>query len=283
MNGILTIAYLTFHEARSRKVVLAAVVLGIAFLLIFGVGFQLIYQDMTRTMTSAMDAAARLQRSSAMIFIVMAGLYAVNFLVVMMAVLMPIDTLSGEIRSGAIQTLVTKPIRREAIVIGKWLAFWLILLCYLVLMAGGVFVIVRVIANYEVPNAFLGLALLFLECTVLMTLSILGGTRLSTLANGVTVLGLYGLAFIGGWVEQIGTLFGNVTAQNFGVLTSLFVPTEALWQLAAYHMQPPFVRDVAFTPFIVASVPSTGMAVWAMLYVCITLAAALRQFNKRDL
>jgi hypothetical protein len=29
----------------------------------------------------------------------------------------------------------------------------------------------------------------------------------------VTVLGLYGLAFIGGWMEQLGTLLGNPTAR----------------------------------------------------------------------
>jgi Cu-processing system permease protein len=118
---------------------------------------------------------------------------------------------------------------------------------------------------------------------VLMTLSILGGTRLSTLANGVTVLGLYGLAFIGGWMEQIGTLLGNNTAQNFGIVSSLIVPTEALWQLAAYHMQPPLLRDVAIGPFTVTSVPSTWMVVWAIAYTLVALFIALRQFSTRDL
>jgi Cu-processing system permease protein len=284
MNGILTIAHLTFHEARSRKVVLAALIFGVAFLIIFAIGFYFIFTETSTPASNPLSSTSmRLQKSAGLTFIVLAGLYAVNFLVVMMAVLMPIDTLSGDIRSGTIQTLVTKPLRREAIVIGKWLAFWYILFFYLLLMAGGVLLIVRVIASYIVPNAALGMALIFLEATVLMTLSILGGTRLSTLANGVTILGLFGLAFIGGWLEQIGSLFGNVAAQNFGIITSLLVPTESLWQLASYNMQPAFVRDVAFTPFIVTSVPSNGMAVWAVIYIIGTLLLALRQFNMRDL
>jgi ABC-type transport system involved in multi-copper enzyme maturation permease subunit len=213
----------------------------------------------------------------------MAGLYAVNFLMVMTAVLMPVDTLSGDIRSGAIQTLVTKPVRREAIVLGKWLAFWLILVLYLLLMAGGVLLIVRVIAGLVMPNTLTGLALILLEATLLMTITILGGTRLNTLTNGVMALGLYGLAFIGGWMEQIGTLFGNVTAQNVGVIASLIVPTEALWQLASYNMQPPLLRDVAETPFVIASVPSNGMVMWAVAYTVIALALALRLFHTRDL
>jgi hypothetical protein len=84
-------------------------------------------------------------------------------------------------------------------------------------------------------------------------------------------------------MEQIGTLFGNATAQNFGVVASLIVPTESLWQLAAYHMQPPLIRDVAITPFLVASVPSTGMVVWAIAYVVVALIASLRLFKTRDL
>ena len=84
-----------------------------------------------------------------------------------------------------------------------------------------------------------GLALLLLEGTVLLTLALAGGTRLSTLANGVTVFGLYGLAFVGGWMEQIGTIASNATARYIGIAASLLVPSESLWQLASHHMQPP--------------------------------------------
>src|SRR4029450_9076891 len=102
--------------------------------------FYFIFADVT-TFSKVMP---RVQQNIGLGFIVMAGMYAVNFLLVMTAVLMPVDTLSGDIRSGTIQTLVTKPLRREEIVIGKWLAFWLILILYLILMAGGVLLIVRV-------------------------------------------------------------------------------------------------------------------------------------------
>lgn len=281
MNGIPTIAHLTLHEAKGRKVVQAALILGIAFLAIFATGFYFIYQDLQSPIRGFVPR--RMQQSVAISFVGMAGLYAVNFLTVMMAVLMPVDTLSGEIRSGAIQTLVSKPISREQVVIGKWLGFWLLLAGYLVLMAGGVLLIVRLISGQTTSNAGVGLALMLLESTVLLTLSILGGTRLSTLANGVMVFGLYGFAFIGGWLEQIGTLFGNATAQNIGVITSLVIPTESLWQLAAYNMQSPLIRDMAITPFFVSSVPSSAMIVWAIAYIALMLLLALRQFRTRDL
>ena len=182
-------------------------------------------------------------------FVVMAGLYASNFLVVMTSVLLTVDTLSGEIGSGVIETLCTKPVRRWAVALGKWLGCWAILALYATLLCGGVLLVARLVGGYTPPNAALGLPLLLLEGTVLLTLALLGGTRLSTLANGVIVFGLYGLAFVGGWMEQIGTLAGNATARYVGIGASLLVPSESLWQLASHHMQPPIVRDIGIGPF----------------------------------
>ena len=48
-------------------------------------------------------------------------------------------------------------------------------------------------SGYFPANALQGLALLMLEALVLLSLSLLGGTRLSTLTNGVALFLVYGL------------------------------------------------------------------------------------------
>ena len=106
---------------------------------------------------------------------------------------------------------------------------------------------------------------------------------MSTIANGIAVFGLYGLAFIGSWVEQIGAMAGNETARTIGTVASLIIPSEAMWQLAAHHMQPPLMRDLHMTPFSPASVPSGAMVVWAAGYVLVVLAVGLRWFHRRPL
>lgn len=272
------IARLTIHEALRKRVLLAALILGLGFLAIFALGFYFVYGEMERE-----GPASVAQRSLAYIFLTMAGLYAVNFLMVMMAALLPVDTLSGEIRSGAIQSLVTKPLRRAEILLGKWLGYWIILAGYLVLMVGGILLIVYTIAGTVPPNIHIGLPLILLEATLLLSICITGGTRLSTLANGVMVFGLFGLAFIGGWVEQISTIFGNESARNIGIIASLIVPSESLWQLALYNMQPSLLRDTTLTPFSIGSVPSNSMVVWAIGYTLVVLLLGIWSFNKRDL
>jgi len=274
MPAILTITGLTLHEARSRKILLAALIFGLIFLALFTTGLYFI---------DRLENARLPQRRMMVASILMAGLYAVNFLTIMTAVLVPADTLSGEISSGIIQTVVSKPLRRWEVVLGKWIGFWIILLGYLLLMAGGVLLATRVIANYVPPNISTGLALMCLEGTLLLTLSIAGGTRLSTITNGVMVFGMYGVAFIGGWMEQIGTIADNAAARYLGIAASLLVPCESLWRLAAYHMQPKLIRDLQLTPFSSASVPNGTMVLWAAIYIALSLAFALWQFRKRSL
>ena len=61
------------------------------------------------------------------------------------------------------------------------------------------------------------------------------------------------------------------------------MPSESLWQLAAYHMQPSMLRQLAATPFSPASVPSAAMVIWAAAYVAVALMIGVRAFQKRPL
>jgi ABC-type transport system involved in multi-copper enzyme maturation permease subunit len=151
-------------------------------------------------------------------------------------------------------------------------------------MGGGVVGVVYALTGYAVPGLLRGLGLMALEGLTLLSVSVLGGTVLSTLANGVLAFGLYGLAFVGGWIEQIGSLLHNETTVNIGILSSLLMPSEALWKRAAFEMQSPLARDLgSMTPFSSTSVPNVIMILYAVAYVAVMLALALRQFSRRDL
>ena len=274
-----TIAQLTFREAARRWILWVALLLGILFLIIYGIGFNEIQKDVTRQA----GPRAQLEYNEMYNFLLMAGMYAVNFLTIMMAVLTSVDTLSGEISSGTIHTLVSKPMHRWEIVMGKWLGFAFMLVLYLLLMGGGVLLIVYLLTGYTAPNPSQGLAMMVFNAILLLSVSLLGGTMLSTLANGVLVFGLYGVAFIGGWVEQFGSLLNNQTAINIGIISSLIMPSEALWKRAAHEMQSPLVAAIGFSPFTSNTVPSPLMLAYAVLYTLVALFLAIRLFSRRDL
>ena len=284
MKSIGVLARLTFQEAIRRRIALTGLILGVLFLIVFSIGFRMIYIEVTRE-TSVEGGAAyqNIMRTEMSNFLIMAGLYAVTFLSVAMGALLGADTLAGEINSGSIQTIVTKPVRRSHVVFGKWLGFASLLALYAILMSGGVVLIVFLQSDYLPRNLLSGLSLIYLESLLVMTISLAGSSAMPALATGGMVFGLYGLAFLGGWIEQIGTLIRNPTAVQIGIVTSLMVPTEALWRRAAYEMQTPLASTLGLSPFGAFSVPSLLMVLYAILYLVIVLAIAVSTFQKRDI
>lgn len=277
MNKIATIAWLTFREAWRRRMVLAALGLGALFLLLFLVGFTAINNELLRHQTSEVQLRFNYN------LLLMAGFYVIHFLTVMLAIFASVDTISGEIASHTVQAIVTKPVRRWQVLIGKWLGYAAMIMLYLGLLAGGILLAIDALVGYVPPNPLQALLLLMLEALVLLSLSLLGGTRFSTLTNGVVLFMLYGLAFIGAWVEQIGSLLQSRAAVRVGIVTSLIMPVEALWRRAAYLMQPSLVRNIPFSPFGGTSTPSSAMVLYAGVYAAVALALAIHSFSRRDL
>ena len=280
MKTIIPIFKLTFREAARRKILWAALLLGLLDLLVYGLGFYFINQDVQRSISQGMGQVVTAQIQN---FMLMMGLYAVNFLTIAMAVLTSVDTIAGEISSGTIQSLVTKPTRRWEILLGKWSGFAVMMTLYLLLMAGGTLLIVYALTGYSPPNLLQGLLLIWLNALLLLTVSFFGGSFLSTLANGVLAFGLFGVAFIGGWIEQFGSFMQNQTAVNIGVISSLVFPSEVLWKRASHLMESPLIAMSGFSPFTSNSIPSPLMIWYALFYMIVMLLLAIRIFSKRDL
>jgi Cu-processing system permease protein len=279
MRGLLTIARLTLHEAMRKRILLATSIGGVAFLVLYAIGFHFI----ARSMGHSVGVAANAERQIGLTAFTLAGLYAVDFLGLVSAVLLPLDTLSGEIASGVIQTIASKPVRRSDIVLGKWLAYVVVLVAYVLVLATGVLTIAWASSGHVPPGILIGIPLMLLQAVLLVSLSIFGGSRFTTVTNGVIAFGLYGLAFIGNWIEQIGGWTNNLAAQNVGTIASLIMPTECLWQLAAHHMQPAVIAQLHVTPFSPVIVPSPAMVVWACAWGVAAVTAAVVTFERRAL
>lgn len=284
MKSIWVLARMTFQEAIRRRIALTGLVLGVLFLIVFSIGFRFISTEVAREEAVAGGgAASNILLAEMSNFLLQAGLYAVTFLSVAMGALLSADTLAGEINSGSIQTILTKPIRRSDVVLGKWLGFAALLGLYSLLMSGGTVLSVFLQAGYLPRNLLSGLSLIYLESLLVMTISLAGSSAMPALATGGMVFGLYGLAFLGGWIEQIGSLLNNPTAVQIGIITSLVVPTEALWRRAAYEIQSPLASSLGLSPFAAFSVPSLLMVLYAILYLVIVFATAVSTFNQRDI
>ncbi len=278
--GAWTIARLTFDGAARRRVLWALLLLGVAFLALYALGLAAVRPELEDYVDRRSQMLALTVRS----FFLMAGLYAANFLIVMVTVLIAIDTLAGEIGSQTIQSIAVKPLRRAEIVLGKWLGFAGILLVYVAGLIGGVMLLCSAILGYAVPKPLAGLGLIYLESLLLLSLTFLGGTRLSALANGAVAFGLHGVAFIGGWVGQFGSMLDNAGAANVGKFSNLILPSEGLWRYAAVEMQPALLDLARFaSPFSGGGAPGGEIVWYAVAFAAIALLLAVWQFSRRDL
>ena len=288
MRNIWTLARMTFLEAIRRRIILTGLLLGLCFLIVYSMGFHFIFTQARLDEKAAIQtdpsqqAVAHIADVEGVNTLLLAGLYAVTFLSIAMAALLAADTLAGEIDSGTIQTIITKPIRRSDIVFGKWLGFAFLLGLYLLLMAGGTILSILIQSGYLPNHLLAGLSLIYFEALLVMTISMACSSAFSALATGGIVFGLYGLAFIGGWIEQFGAIIQNPTAVKVGIIASLIIPSESLWRRAAFEMQTPLAGALGMSPFGTVSVPSLLMIAYTAVYLLVTLLIAIRVFEKRD-
>lgn len=281
----LLIARLTFDEALRRKMIWAVLLLSAVFLALYAFGFHLLREDIVTfddERGGVPNGALPYDvQASAMVLL---GLYTVNFLAGIMTIFAAVGSISSEIESGTLHAVIPKPLARWEIISGKYLGFLAMIAAYLSLMVTGVILISRFIGEYAPPNILHGLWLLILVSGILLSLTMLGSTIFSTMANGVIVFMLYGMAVTGGLVEQIGNALDNDTMVTIGILTSVIVPSDSIWKLASYVVQPSVaVNLIGPNPFGTSAPPSDLAVRYAILYCATLVIASMLVFRRRDI
>jgi ABC-type transport system involved in multi-copper enzyme maturation permease subunit len=275
--GAWIMAGITFREAARKKILWTAFIAGIGFLLVFGIGLHFQVEDFRK---STVPPFLRYQILNSMLMI---GLYTVDLLAVVMTTLTSVDTLAGEITSGTIHAIATKPLARWEILIGKWVGFVGMVAVYVAIMFGGTIAEGYWIGGVAAQHPVRGALLIFLECILALSVTFMFGTWFSTLTNGVIVVGLLGLAFLGGWLEQLSGFMEGSRLVMVGIVSSLIMPSEAVWRRAAFEMQSPLAGALQFSPFADISVPSIAMIGYACVYLLVALVIAIYHFDQRDL
>lgn len=281
----LLIAQTTFQEALRRKMVWAVLLLSALFLALYFVGFRLVWADMARFDQERGGApSAMIPYEVQASMMVMMGLYTVNFLAGIMTIFAAVGAIASEVEAGTLHAIIPKPLSRWEIIAGKYLGFLAMIAAYLALMVGSVLVVARIAGQYTPPNILHGLALMILVSAILLSLTMLGSTIFSTMANGIIVFMLYGMAVTGGLIEQLGTDLDNDTMVRIGVGTSLLVPSDAMWRLASYVVQPrAAINMLGPNPFGTSTPPSDAAVRYAIMYCAVLVGTSMLVFRKRDM
>lgn len=276
LRTVWLMAQVTFLEAVRRKVIWFAAIAGAVFLALFWAGLH----SMLQSMSPRVNAFNRME---AMGMMTLMALYAGSMMTSLMAALISCDTLSGEIASGTIHAIATKPVNRWCLVLGKWIGFAVMLALYVLWIEGDTIAVGWIEGRHATPHTAVALCLIWVQSMVLLGITMLCSTRLSALTGGACSIGLFGIAFVGGWIEQFGALRHVKACVDVGILASLIMPSDAIWRRVAMKVQPPVLGAAGVSPFSSSMVPSNAMMVYAAVYALAGLAIALIVFERRDL
>ena len=296
--NLLVVARWTLLEARRRRLLAAGVALSVAFVVLFAVAFALLYRSQQRDLLSAQaqGAPGGFDARTELLFLstalVVLGLYGVQFLAVLLGLFLGVASVSPEIDSGALHAVLARPLSRLEYLLGRFLALAGLLTAYVVVMSGALLLTARVVAGYQPGDPAKVVGLMVLQVCILLAVSLLGSTVLPTLANGVVMLALFGLAWLGGIIGFIGTIPpGNELMANLGTAVGLLLPADAVWRGASFHVLPTsllaaqsFAGGPEFElPFASTTPIAPAMLTWAVAYPVACLALALAAFRRRDL
>lgn len=264
------VAAFTFKEALRRRLVLAVGLLTLGFLALFGF---------------VAHALAPRQGLIGGIAWAMVGVYLARSFSGLLAILVSVGAVSGEIESGALQSVCARPIPRAGVLLGKFLGYGAMLVVYTAALQAVVLLVARLATGASVAGAWEVVGLLCLEPLVLLSLTLLGGTLLPTLANGAAAVLLYGVSVIGGFVAQLGALAGPRALERVGIVTSLLLPADAMYRkafsLVAAQVRSPLLRTF-LGPLGSVVAPSWAMVVYGVGYTAALTALAAWVLSRRD-
>jgi Cu-processing system permease protein len=286
MTGVVVIVGVTLRECLRRRVLLVVVVLTIAFLALYAAATKLAFDTIgaaqVRQNGLLVDAHALTGAS-----LLGLAMFATLFLGAVLAVFLTFSAIRGDAEQGLLQPVVVRPLGRTAFVAARYGATCIICAVYVATVYGSAVVITGRIGGWWPDSIVLpGLALAAAACVV-AAISLLGSVYLSTIANGIAVLMVYGAGLVSGLLGQIGYALPSQRLQEVGRDASWALPFDALYQGGLHALTS---NTNGLTGVIVHLGPLGGaqgggptLVAWSAAYVAVVLAATVVGLNRRDL
>lgn len=283
---MMAIAFATFREVIRKKVILVIGSLTLLYLVLFSLMIHFAMEDMRNSRIGSMEIIT----TAAGIISIM-GFYFSSMIVSFVTIMASVGTISSDIESGLIHSIVTKPLRRCEYVLGKYLGIAGLTIGYSAFLYIFLFIINFIFdippLNHVQPLVFLqGLILFCYEPLVLLSLCLFGSVVLKTMNNGILAIGIYILGMIGGMMEQIGTFIELNGLVQGGIFISLVSPFDSIYRkmMSILFSSMNLIGTTFAGPFFISErVPSIWMMVYTLVFCLGFILLAIRRFNSKDI
>ena len=283
---MIAIAAATFKEALRKKILILVAALTFVYLTLFGLITHFSVQDLTRS--GALNTVNALDVASNIVSFL--GFYFSSMLVAFLTIMVSVGSISSEVESGVIHSIITRPIKRSSYVLGKYLGLGVISVSYAIFLFAAIISIctifkLPIVNTIEPLNIIKGLLFFTLEPIAILSLSIFGSAAFKTLSNGIFVISIYILGLIGGVMEVIGSMLQNQSLVNLGIISSLISPFDIIYRQMLSSM---FGGIGIRNPFmVVGGMTSTSPSIWMLIYIFAYIPGlvllAIRKFRLKDI
>jgi len=281
LSRIWLIARITFREAVRKRMVWAVVLLSALFLVFYGWGIV----RFKETWDGRIARIGRIPISfaQAVDLNVAFGMFIVFFLAAVMGIFASIGTIAGEIDAGTFQAVLPKPIRRWEVVLGKYLGFALMIGLYVAMMTAGIAAVVFAVTQHLPAQLVQAALVIAVAAWWLLALTVLGSTVFATMANGIIVYMIYSFGLAATILETIGQTLQIPAMEQSGLIVSVIVPSQRIYNYANYLIQPTTNIGFGGGGGIGGTPPSGVVVPFAIGYLVLLIIGACLVFRRKDL
>jgi len=281
-----TIIRLTLLEMLKKKILYLTLALTAVFLLLYGLALKYSYGYLSEEGT-----IIRLAVSGQLVSM---GIYASSFIISFLSVFASIGAISSDIEQGTFDAILSKPIKRNSLLLGRYIGILAVLLPYLSLLflstvGLNVFFAGSGTSVFHAAPVMKSMLALWMLPIILTSAGVCLSTFMPTVGSGVTVVILYFCAMVGGILEQIGGFMTSPAAKaaltNIGIVTSLIMPSDIAYRKASSLLfTTASGTNLSAEGMLGATVqPSSAMLVYIFVYSLLLLIIGMRVFNRRDI
>jgi ABC-type transport system involved in multi-copper enzyme maturation permease subunit len=284
MNGVLVVAGHALRESFRRRVFVVVVVLTLGFGALYTWGASELFDDVTGFGDNEFGLDAKTLAGATLLGLAMFGTL---FLGAVLAVFLTLSAVRGDGETGLLQPLIVRPLGRNQYLAGRFLAAAAVAFTYVGVVYAGAVIVTGLTGDWW-PEHPVGAGLrLALAMVVVAGLSLLGSIFLSSIANGIGVLMIFGAGLLAGLLGSIGDALESNTLQTIANTASWVLPFEALYRDSLRLL----VQDIpGVTGAIVQLGPLGGshdaggfLLPWVAIYLALVGLAGAFFFGRRDL
>ena len=288
MTAIALVARYAIAESVRRRVFVIVLLLTTVFLGLFALGVNEAFEELAEFEAEGDFGEIPVdERRLAGATLLGLSMFATLFLGAVLGAFLTLSAIRGDAERGLLQPLVVRPLGRESLLAGRFLAAAAVCAVYAIAVFGGATLIVGSIGEWW-PDQFVVPALELAAAVVVITaLSLLGSVFLSATANGIGVFMLFGAGLVAGLLGQIGEGLNSPTLIDVGRRTSWALPFEALYQDGLARISSESLGLTGFVlqlgPFGGAQDAGAALVPWTLAYLGVVALVAVVAFRRRDL